>query len=526
MIAQRRSTDDLVAAVERFFSRLLRSPGTTPSGTTPVVVGFSGGPDSLALLLALTRASQRLPLVPIAAHLDHGGDEGSSSRMHRAERLAAACGVTFVSERLDRPSTDARSEGLEAWWRRQRYEFLEACRQRFDARWIAVAHHRDDQVETVLLRLLYGSGLAGIGAMAAVRGRIVRPLLDRPRRHLLALVEEGGLEAIDDPGNADLRRPRNLVRERLRPALEAAESGSEAPGFETPGLEMKRPGLDRLARIARLARAASRKVDRLLEERLPVQATDGGADFGLEGWRALPSPLRTWALARLHRAAGAGPAPRRDAVAELERQLSRDEVVGCDCGDGWRWEVEQGAGAGLEGRLEPRLRLVRAPAGRAGEPIPFSCRLAVPGEVSIPEIGKVMRITRRPREPWMFEGSRTRAALELPLVEGDVVQIRNRRPGDRIRPLGCSYERKLKDVLIDRRFPREDRDALPLLIVEDRVAWVPGVTIDDRRRIRTNAGDGQENEQRFWVAELLTPSSAPSPSSTPSNDLNPPRTAP
>jgi tRNA(Ile)-lysidine synthase len=95
----------------------------------------------------------------------------------------------------------------------------------------------------------------------------------------------------------------------------------------------------------------------------------------------------------------------------------------------------------------------------------------------------------------MYRGALTRAAMSLPLEAGQQVSIRNRRPGDRLRPFGCSHRRKLKDILIDRRVDRKRRDSLPLLVVGDRIAWVPGVTIEDDFRL---AG-----AERAWVAELV-----------------------
>jgi tRNA(Ile)-lysidine synthase len=116
--------------------------------------------------------------------------------------------------------------------------------------------------------------------------------------------------------------------------------------------------------------------------------------------------------------------------------------------------------------------------------------------LDVPEISVRVRVSRRAVEPWMFQGSPGRAALALPLAEGDRVTIRNRRPGDRMRPLGASGSRRLKEVLIDRRVPRQLRDRLPLLCVGERIAWAPGVAIDHRFRL-----DGHATA---WVAEVAT----------------------
>jgi tRNA(Ile)-lysidine synthetase-like protein len=199
----------------------------------------------------------------------------------------------------------------------------------------------------------------------------------------------------------------------------------------------------------------------------------------------LPGALRPHALDALRRAAGAPyPAPQR-ARRELDRQLAGPGAVGCHCGDGWSWRA---AGPWLEmRRLAPR------------EVREFSYTLRVPGELFIPEVGLTLHVEEGVQAPWMFQGSKSRAAMSLPLEVGQKVLIRNRRPGDRLRPLGCRGERKLKDVLIDKHIGRAERDVLPLLVVEDRIAWVPGVTIDHGFRLAGN--------RTTWIAEL-TPTKA------------------
>jgi len=168
---------------------------------------------------------------------------------------------------------------------------------------------------------------------------------------------------------------------------------------------------------------------------------------------------------------------------ELARQLGERGQASYNCGGGWRWESA--------GDL---LILRRAQPAR--KPVPdFTYTLEVPGELDVPEVSVRMRLDRRPVAPWMFRGSPSRAGLALPLAEGDRVTIRNRRPGDRIHPLGASGSRRLKEVLIDRRVPRQERERLPLLCVGERIAWAPGVTIDERFRL-----DGHATA---WMAEII-----------------------
>jgi tRNA(Ile)-lysidine synthase len=433
-----------------------------------VVVGFSGGADSTALLWGMSKLSARRGLRLHAAHLDHAMDAGSAGRAAKAGNLAGRLGVPLTGERCDTLTARRRGESAEAAARRVRYEFLERTRQRLGARYIATAHHRDDQAETVLLRLLFGSGVEGLAGVRPVYGTVVRPLLALPRAVLAAAAAAAGLEPADDPTNRDLGAPRNRVRHFLLPALAADE----------PDLA------GRLARLAGKARAAAQALDRRFAASLPLRLAGGGVAVERRALESLPAALQPFAFAWLHRQAGA-PYPAGGAArAELCRQLAERPHAACDCGGGWRWEAMNGL-------------LVLRHDGGAREKVPdFTYTLEIPGTLHIPEIAVSLRVYRRAVEPWMFQGSPYRAGLALPLHEGDRVTVRNRRPGDRIQPLGASGSRRLKEVLIDRGVPRQMRPRLPLLCVAERIAWVPGIAIDQSFRLHEQA--------TAWVAEVAT----------------------
>jgi tRNA(Ile)-lysidine synthase len=460
---------NLLGTLEVFFQE--QAPLSPGEG---VVVAFSGGPDSTALLWGMSEVAARRGIRLAAAHLDHAMDPGSAARAAGAARLAARLGVPLIAGRTDVLAGRRTGESAEAAARRERYAFLERARREAGARWIATAHHRDDQAETVLLRTLFGSGLEGLAGIRPVHGAVVRPLLGLPRSALQAAVAAAGLEPVEDPTNRDTGVPRNRVRHRLLPYLKE----------EDPELPSR---LARLARLAGRARGAGGAIERTLGNRLTVRPVEGGIALERAALARLPEALQPFAFAWLHRQAGspypAGEAARR----ELLRQLagSRGEArAACDCGGGWRWEAT--------GELLILRRLAES-----RERVPdFTYTLEIPGELEVPEIAVRVRVSRRAVEPWMFQGSAHRAALALPLAEGDHVTIRNRRPGDRIHPLGAGGSRRLKEVFIDRRVPRHVRERLPLLCVGERVAWAPGVTIDERFRLAGHT--------TAWVAEVAT----------------------
>lgn len=440
-----------------------------------LVVAFSGGADSTALLLALARQAPRMQVRLLAAHLDHALDPGSAERALAAERLAGEIGVPFLSARLDVRAACRAGESLETAARRVRYGFLERLRRRLGARYVVTAHHRDDQAETVLLRLRFGSGVAGLAGIRPLRGAVVRPLLGVPRAELTAAVAEAGLFAVEDPTNRDLSAYRNRLRHRILPVLEAEE----------PGLSVH------LAGLAGQARRAAGALARQLEAALLPEAGPGYAACDRQRFSALPPPLQAPALSLLSRRAGAAPAARRGTLAELLRQLTAGTRAHLDAGGGWVWRADA-----------ERLQIARREEKQAD----FSYTLQVPGEVRLAELSLRLRLDRRPVAPWMFQGEPGRAALALPLALGERVTIRNRRPGDRIRPLGGTGTRRLKEVLIDRRLPWAVRSRLPLLCFRDEVVWVPGVTIDHRFRI--------QGDERVWVAELIEETAGIPPSAS------------
>lgn len=493
----------LDTTLARFFQREAPvEPGDT------ILVAFSGGPDSMALLSGLARLAPRLDLQVVAAHLDHSLDPGSAGRAVAAQEMAQDLGVKCRVEHRSIPDLRRAGESLEAAARRVRYGVLLEIGREVGARWVATAHHRDDQVETILLRLLFGSGWEGLSGIQPVwrpggsRGTeeppvaIVRPLLALPHAALIQDLRAQGLSWVEDPTNRDLSQPRNLVRHRLIPRLES----------RWPGLG------DRLVRLAETTLRARRQVTKRLARELDLEPGSDGTDGTLASmsWpalRRLPSILLPAALGVLHRAAGASHPPGRRARRELVRQLAEGSSAvtssgaisaGVDCGGGLRWE-----------RKGDRLALTRpAPKSSATR---FTYTLEAPGELIVEDLGVGVRLFQSSVASWMWRGSPTRAALDLPLAEGDRVVIRNRRPGDRIRPLGSPGSRRLKDVLIDRRVPRERRQRIPLLVVGGSIAWVPGVTIDHRFRLRDHDDTASETEttterttkKTVWVAEIF-----------------------
>lgn len=213
----------------------------------PLVVAFSGGPDSLALAAALTHVravtGQRLLLV----HVDHCLRDTSGEDAQTAAELGGQIGIDVVVRRVPVAPRDAHPHaGVEEAARRERYRLLREDADRVGARYIITGHHREDQAETVLLHLLRGSGLRGAAGMAdlapipivaqsdishkddSITTRLWRPLLGEPRAEILAFLAKRRLAPILDPSNDDVSLRRNALRHRALPELESAFPGAAA----------------------------------------------------------------------------------------------------------------------------------------------------------------------------------------------------------------------------------------------------------------------------------------------------------
>lgn len=423
------------------------------------LVASSGGPDSAALAFLVSEARPDLQLT--LGHVRHGLRDDTRDlaavRAH-AQWLGAELVITEVHV--------AGEGGLEAAARAHRYAALRRQAADVGAGWILLGHSAEDQAETVLLRLLRGTGVAGLSAMAPVRGGLVRPLLHLRRRDLAKFVLYEGLPVARDPTNEDPSIARVLVRKRLLPMLE--EFGGDPVAA--------------IARLSDLARADSAALDRLADEVTERALVRYGPAVAVRD--DLLAELEPALAARVLRAAvtAARPSdapPTAAQVADLAELSVGSAVdlpdVSATRGGGWialvprdvatppvralvqpgttRWEV---AGIQIETVTEQpvdgdgQLRLVIDGGWTPPELVPEPAALP-PG--ANPEYG-VLLAGRLPTEP----------------------VLRPRRPGDRVVTAGGT--RKLQDELVDAGVPRAVRDIVPVLAAGERVLWVPGITAD------------------------------------------------
>jgi tRNA(Ile)-lysidine synthase len=442
------------ALLQRVRRTLLRYQMLAPGDR--ILVAVSGGPDSNALLGVLAALAEESAVSVCAAHLNHGlrGDEALRDQ-RCAEGVARRLGIACIVGRSDavRPGAN-----LEARAREQRYAFLTRIAAEQGCTKIATGHTMDDQAETVLMRLLRGTGADGLAGIRPVReGHIIRPLIECSRAEVLAFLHAADLPFCEDSSNRDHRFLRNRVRHQVMPLLQSIQPAvrrrlAAAAEFVTDELALLRDWeAERLGSVARP------------DGSLPVAA------LLPEPRASSPRLVRAWLRARRGDLRGLTSA-HFSAIARLAQgQRPNGEVI---LPGGQRVAREYG-------RLLFRARELTAT--RAPQ------RLLVPGSTLRLESGWCIGAELQPRHArsWRRPADLFEAVADAALVSRPLV-VRTLRAGDRIHPLGLEGHRKLQDVLVDRKVPIRTRRTCPVVELDGEIFWVPGIVRSSHALVTPN----------------------------------------
>lgn len=501
------AADMLLSRVQTFLKQqqLLRSD-------VRLVVAVSGGPDSLCLLHVLwSMRAMGGPDLHIA-HLDHGfrGVQSAAEARFVAD-IARMWGIPATIDYTDVPALiRATHQNSHVAARSVRYAFLHRVAHAVDAHAVALAHHADDQAETVLLHLMHGAGPAGLRGMQAVAAQetlLIRPLLGTTRREIEQYCTEHDLAPRHDPSNTDPHYTRSRVRTHLIPSL----------------AEYNHQIVAALGRTARICADDYAYIQSELDRVWPdlIQSRQGVITMYADPWSRLHPALQRYALRR-----AASQLTGVDALSYEQIEAGRNAAT---YGAGH----QQTLAYGLLLRVEHgRFLIIHSPTygdgtgsaencvdlpqltsddlllnvagitplsatwyAEAGYGMPAShlpAQLAPSNEHEQSSAGHFPDSQRTEGEkhapsPWQW-----RVILDADTLDGPL-RFRQRQPGDRFRPAGGRGSRRLQDFLIDQRLPRELRAAWPILATQKHIVWVAGLRADDRFQAT------ESTRRRLWV---------------------------
>ncbi|MGO9952530.1 MAG: tRNA lysidine(34) synthetase TilS [Dissulfurispiraceae bacterium] len=425
-----------------------------------ILVGLSGGADSVCLLALLITLKNDLNIGLSAAYIDHGlRPDETPAEMDFCSKLCGRMNIGFSTRKVDAKAYAA-SERLnkQEASRELRHKALQDISAQNGVNKIALAHNADDQAETLLMHLVRGSGLLGLSGIPPVRGRIIRPLIETQRSEIEEYLSKEGLDYVTDSSNLQDDYLRNRIRHFIMPSLK----------------NINRDFIQAVLRTTSIIRDEERYFEILVTKTL-MKMISRKSDTTIE---LFLGPMEYMDTALLRRV--------------LRRTLS---------------ETRSLRGLGLD-HVEDLIKLIKS--GKSGDRIylPHSIRaikayatlvltseapaqlgeyvLNGPAELVLKEASIVLRLSLMERKAIDDFGDGKKIAcldakkLTFPL------SIRPRMSGDFFYPGGFGRKKKIQDYFVDEKIPRDERDAVPLLIENNNIAWIVGYRIDERYKVDDN----------------------------------------
>jgi len=429
-----------------------------------VVVGVSGGADSVALLHLLHRLRDTWKLTLTVAHLDHGiRGEASHKEARFVQAAAAEMGLSCITEKHDvLHYQQDKGISLQEAAREVRYAFFHDVGSRVGADKIALGHHADDQAETVLMRFVRGASLRGLGGIPPVRDDFfIRPLIAVTRAEIEAYLTGKNIAFVPDTSHDELHYERNKVRHELIPLLQK---------------EYNPRIVATITRMGQLLQMDEELLGDMAEQAVRQCLThdDDGLCCAVSAISAYPLKLHGRII--------------RNIIARLKGDIRGLDFIHIEAvcsllvGTGPSKRVQL-PGGWCVWREYDRLVFTREQAPKSSYCFSFD---SIPDSVMLEKAGRKLffRIAERSDVPACFSGKKGNVeflnydAVTLPMV------IRNRQPGDSAYLLGMTGKKKLKDFFIDCKVPVRKRGSIPLVLFQDQIAWVCGYRIGERFKIR------------------------------------------
>lgn len=429
-----------------------------------VVIGVSGGPDSLCLLHLLYNLKDEMGLSLYVAHVNHKirGEEAEDDALF-VERICADWGIPFYLKEVDIPFLSKKyGMSSEELGRKARYEFFYDVMREVRANRIAVAQNLNDQAETVLMRLIRGTGIRGLLGIPPVIGNVIRPLIEVSREEIEEYLRVHGLEPRMDSTNCQPIYTRNKIRLELIPYLIR---------------EFNPNIIETISRIAEILREDEDFMETEAEKLLKkvVSFSPGRAEVNIEPFSEIHIALKRRVL--------------RDIIKRLTGDIFGFEFRHINMM--LDFFINSDTGESLD--LPKNLKMLREyhkmmiyNKDLEEKSFSFSYPLNIPGDTYIPELGAKI-------EACIFSIDRL-SSIEINTFSqvfdyekiGGRLYVRSRRPGDFIRPSGMKGTKKLKEFFIDEKIPKIKRNKIPLIAVENEIVWIIGKRISESFRVDEN----------------------------------------
>jgi tRNA(Ile)-lysidine synthase len=425
-----------------------------------VVVAVSGGPDSVCLLRALHELKDELSIHIVVAHFDHGlrpAEDDAETDLVR--RMAESLQLPFETAKGRLLVNKTRGSGEEAA-RTARYAFLEKARKRHKAQKIALGHNLNDQAETVLMRLLRGSGPSGLTGIPPCRdGSIIRPLIEIDRSEIESYLKARKIASVTDSSNLKKDHLRNKIRLDIMPLLKEQQPRLTVLLAQTA--EILRDEDDYLREIAEAWLAAN------------MEPSPGkGLSLPISPFLGLPVALRRRVI--------------RSAIGTVKKDLRRISWGHTEAIQRLAQAEKPQATLKLPGRLNVKRtydRLIFSTSLKK-DVQPFHYSFKGTGTYDLKEIGRSLSVEEiTNRKGLRLRGSRWTALFDAGKVHFPLT-LRTFKGGDRFIPFGMKGHKKLKDFFVDLKVPLEQRRSTAILCSGDALVWVCGLRIDDRFKVR------------------------------------------
>ena len=438
--------------LDRFRRHLLDS-NLIPEGSR-VLVGYSGGSDSTALLHLLHECGVDV----VAGHLHHGQRSEADEELANCQKFADSLDIPFASGKADVPRMAFElGIGLEEAGRKARYGFFEEAAFRLSCNLIATAHTQTDQIETILLNIIRGTGLHGLGGIPERRDNIVRPLLPFGRKETQSYCDERNFWTHDDPANVDVSFARARVRHRIVDEMKLINSSFEASilrlsdiateedrflnGMAAAGLEQSEIPLN--GDLKFLTEDAEIRMDRTKFAHLPLVLVKRGLRLACE---ALGSPL----------------------------SYDQTNIATAGVMSGGKGSVSAEGGEVVVEWNERHVDVRRLQSA-----IPFRYSLTIPGETLSDEFGWQFTAFMDENDGNIPKRAGLDTALDAAKVTGPIY-FRNAKPGDTMQPLGFTSRRKISDIFTDAKLTATARARLPIVCDMVGPLWIPGICVEER----------------------------------------------